>query len=71
MKIKKGDKVKVLAGKDKGKSGVILSTLTKENKVIVEGINLVKKHNKAKKRGEKGVIVEISAPIHASNVMKI
>ena len=71
MKIKKGDKVKVLTGKDKGKSGTVSHVLTKENRVVVEGVNLLKKHNKAKKKGEKGTIVEVASPIHASNVQKI
>ncbi|MBP9766078.1 MAG: 50S ribosomal protein L24 [Candidatus Pacebacteria bacterium] len=71
MKIKKGDKVKIIAGKDKGKSGDVTSTLAKIDKVIVDGINVVKRHNKSKKKGEKGVIVEVSSPIHVSNVKKI
>ncbi len=70
MQIKKGDKVKILAGKDKGKTGTISVSLPKLNKVIVEGINIVKRHRKAKKQGEKGVIVEVSAPIDVSNVKK-
>jgi large subunit ribosomal protein L24 len=71
MKIKKGDKVKILAGKDKGKSGDVQSVFIKQDKVIVEGVNILKKHNKAKKKGEKGTIVEIASPIHVSNVKKI
>lgn len=71
MKIKKGDNVKVLTGKDKGKSGTVESVLIKLNKVVVGGINIVKKHTKGKKKGEKGTIVEVASPIHASNVQKI
>lgn len=58
----------VIAGKDKGKSGVILRALPKDNKVIVEGMNIRKKHEKAGRSGEKGKIVERSLPIHVSNV---
>ena len=68
MKIKTGDKVVVIAGKDKGKQGKITKVLREENKVIVEGINMVKKH--VKPNGQTaGSIVEMEAPIHASNVM--
>ncbi len=70
MKIKKGDKVKILAGKDKGKVGTVSKSLPQVDRVIVDGINIVKRHNKPKKQGEKGVIVEVSAPIHVSNVKK-
>ncbi len=68
MNFKTGDKVVVIAGKDKGKEGKILKTLRKENRVIVEGINIVKKHMKSNGQSA-GSIVEIEAPIHASNVM--
>lgn len=68
MHVKKGDKVIVIAGKEKGKSAVILRVLREENKVILEGLNMVKKHTKAKKTGDKGTIVSIAMPIHASNV---
>lgn len=68
MNFKTGDKVVVIAGKDKGKEGTITKTLRETNKVIVEGVNVVKKH--IKPRGnEAGSIVEVEAPIHASNVM--
>ncbi|MBP9711705.1 MAG: 50S ribosomal protein L24 [Candidatus Pacebacteria bacterium] len=70
MKIKKGDKVKVLAGKDKGKTGTIARVLVKENKVVVEGINMMKKHQKPRKSGEKGSMINMAMPIHASNVAK-
>lgn len=68
MKLKKGDKVVVIAGKDKGKEGTILDVLRKENKVVVEGINIVKKHVKGNGQTA-GSIEEKSNPIHASNVM--
>lgn len=71
MQIKKGDKVKILAGKDKGKSGTVSKVFPELNKVIVDGINIFKRHRKAKKQGEKGVIVEVAAPIDASNAKKI
>ena len=71
MQIKKGDKVKILTGKDKGKTGVVSLAMPKENKIIIDGINVVKRHKKAKKQGEKGVIVEVSTPINVSNVQKV
>ena len=68
MKLKTGDKVVVIAGKDKGKEGKITKTLRNENKVVVEGINIAKKH--VKPNGQQaGSIVEMEMPIHASNVM--
>ena len=70
MRIKQGDKVIVIAGKDKGKEGKVLKTFRADNKVIVEGINIVKKHIKPN-GGEAGRIAEIEAPINASNVMAI
>ncbi len=68
MKVKVGDNVKVLAGKDKGKTGRIIKTLRKENKVVVEGINMIKKHVKPNRMNEVGSIVDVEAPIHVSNV---
>ncbi len=70
MHVKKGDKVKILSGKDKGKSGVILRALPKENKVIVEGVALFKRHLKGS-ASKVGRIVERSRPIDASNVARI
>ena len=70
MKLKTGDKVVVIAGKDKGKEGLITKTLSKDNKVIVEGVNIVKKHNNPN-GADGGTITEMEAPIHASNVMII
>ena len=71
MKIKVGDNVKVLAGKDRGKTGMVTKTLKKEDRVIVEGINVVKKHMKPNGMNQTGGIVEMNAPIHVSNVKKI
>ena len=71
MKLKVGDKVLVIAGKDKGKTGMITKTLKKDNKVVVEKINVVKKHMKPKGNDQKGGIIELDAPIHASNVMLV
>ena len=70
MNFKTGDKVVVITGKDKGKEGTITKTLRAENKVIVEGVNIVKKHMKPQ-GNQPGSIVEVEAPIHASNVMII
>ncbi len=68
MNFKTGDKVVVIAGKDKGKEGIIKKTLKNTNKVVVEGVNIVKKH--VKPNGQTaGSIEEMEAPIHASNVM--
>lgn len=68
MKIKVGDNVKVIAGKDKGKTGTVIKTLKNVDKVIVDGINIVKKHQKPTNNNSQGGIIEMSAPIHVSNV---
>ena len=68
MKVKVGDNVRILAGKDKGKEGRIIKTLKKDNKVVVEGINIIKKHVKPNRMNEVGSIQEMEAPIHVSNV---
>ncbi|XOB42544.1 MAG: 50S ribosomal protein L24 [Candidatus Nealsonbacteria bacterium] len=68
MKIKKGDTVLVISGKNKGKKGKILKAFPQKNKVLIEGVNLIKKHQKPKKSGEKGQIIEKPAPINVSNV---
>ena len=70
MKIKKGDNVKLITGKDKGKSGKIVRVLVKENKVVVEGLNMMKKHQRPRKSGEKGSMINMAMPINASNVKK-
>ena len=69
MNLKTGDKVKVIAGKDKGKEGTITKTLTKDNRVVIEGINLAKKHQKPNNENPQGGVIDRPAPIHASNVM--
>ena len=71
MKIKVNDEVKILAGKDKGKTGKVLKTLKKKDKVIVEGINMIKKHQKPNQMNQNGGIFDMEAPIHVSNVKKL
>ena len=71
MKIKVGDEVLVIAGRDKGKNGKVIKTLRNEDKVVVEGINIVKKHVKPNNGQTQGGIFDIEAPIHVSNVKKI
>ena len=71
MKVRVGDKVKILAGKDRGKEGKVLVTLKKKDKVVVEGINIVKKHMKPSQTNETGGILSVEAPIHVSNVKVI
>lgn len=68
MKIKVGDTVTVIAGSDKGKTGKVTKTLKKENRVIVEGVHVVKRHMKPNRMNETGGILEIERPIDASNV---
>jgi len=68
IKIKKNDKVMILKGKDRSKSGKVIKSLPKINKIIVEGLNVCKKHKRPKKEGEVGQIVEIPKPINVSNV---
>lgn len=68
MKFKKGDKVTVITGKEKGKSSTVTRVLRDNNKVVLEGLNMMKKHIKAKKEGEKGSMIDIAMPIDASNV---
>jgi large subunit ribosomal protein L24 len=69
MKIQKGDKVVIIAGKDRNKVGVIERVLPKENKVVVTGVNIVKKHLKRSQQNPQGGIIDKVSPIHASNVM--
>ena len=69
MKIKKGDTVKVIAGKDNGKEGKVISLDQKNSKVVVEGINMVTKHLKPSQANQNGGIIQKEAPIDASNVM--
>ncbi len=68
MKLKKGDNVKVLSGKDRGKTGKILRVDGDSGKILVEGRNMFKKHQRPRKQGEKGEIISISRPMYASKV---
>lgn len=70
MHVKKDDKVIVLTGKDKGKTGTVLKSMPKLGKVVVAGVNLSKKHQRARKSGEKGQILDKAMPMNASNVKK-
>lgn len=69
MKLKNGDKVVVIAGKEKGKTGTIVRVLPAREMVVLDKMNLVKKHRRATAQSRKGQIVDIAMPIHASNVM--
>lgn len=69
MRVKKGDTVVVIAGKDKGKKGLVLNVNPKTDKVVVEGINIITKHQKPSAQNQQGGIVEKEAPIHISNIM--
>ncbi|MBS4193351.1 50S ribosomal protein L24 [Bacillus sp. FJAT-49705] len=71
MHVKKGDKVMVISGKDKGKTGVILAAFPKQDRVLVEGVNIVKKHSKPSQVNPQGGINSQEAPIHVSNVMPV
>lgn len=71
MHVKKGDKVMVISGKDKGKTGIILAAYPKKSRVLVEGVNVVKKHSKPSQANPQGGIFSQEAPIHVSNVMPI
>jgi large subunit ribosomal protein L24 len=71
MQLKKGDKVKVIAGKEKGKTSVVARVLRDTNQVVLEGLNMLKRHTKPRKTGEKGGIIDIASPLNASNVKKI
>ena len=68
MKIKVGDNVRVITGSNKGKEGKVLKVLKKENRVLIDGVNMVKKHVKPNRENETGGILEVEAPIHVSNV---
>lgn len=70
-KIKKDDLVQIITGKDKGKTGKVLSVDTKNNKVLVEGVNMVSKHSKPSMTNQQGGIIEKEAPIDISNVMYV
>lgn len=69
--LKTGDEVIVIAGKDKGKKGKIIQAFPRLNRVVVEGVRVTKRHLRSRKAGEDGQIIEVSMPIHASNVMPL
>ena len=71
MKIIRDDKVKLIAGNSKGKTGKVLKVINAKNKVLIEGINLVKKHQKPNQANQQGGIIEKEAPVHVSNVMLV
>lgn len=71
MHVKKGDKVKVLSGKDRGKTGTVLEAYPKKNRVLVEGVNMVQKHAKPSQENPQGGILNQEAAIHVSNVLPI
>ena len=69
MRITKGDTVRVMRGEDKGKEGTVIRVLPKTGRLVVEGVNIVKRHRKARRAEEQSGIIDFPAPIHASNVM--
>ncbi len=69
MKIKKGDNVIVIAGKDKGKTGIVEAIIKKDEMVLVDGVHVITKHQSNRRRGSQGQVIKKSAPIHVSNVM--
>jgi len=69
MRITKGDRVRVVRGEDAGKEGTVLRVLPKANRVVIEGVNVVKRHRKPTRADEEGGIIQFAAPVHASNVM--
>jgi len=71
LSVKKGDTVVVLSGKDNGKTGEVLAVSPKSNRVVVKGVNVVKKHKKARNTQQKSEIIEMEAPVNASNVMVV
>ena len=71
MTIKKGDKVKILAGKDKGKTGKVLQVFVSRNRASIEGLNLLIKHMRPRKQGEQGQRIEFPAPMEISNLMLV
>ena len=69
MKIKKDDKVKVISGKDRGKTGKVIAVIKSQDRIVIKGVNIVKKHQKATTDDKPKGIIEFEAPIHVSNVM--
>ncbi|MDD6483860.1 MAG: 50S ribosomal protein L24 [Clostridiales bacterium] len=71
MHVKRGDLVKVIAGKDKGKEGKVITAMPEAGKVVVEGVAIVSKHQKARYQGQESGIIKMEAPIDASNVLRV
>jgi large subunit ribosomal protein L24 len=71
MKIIKGDTVKIISGKDRGKTGTVLRAMPTVDKIIIDGLNLVKKHSRPKRQGEKGQMVSVPRPLGVSKVMLV
>ena len=71
MKIKKGDHVVVISGKDKGKEGEVIRALPKDDKIVVTSVNTAKKHQKAQRQNQQAGIIDVDMPIHVSNVMLV
>lgn len=71
MRIKSGDAVKVVAGKEKGKTGKVIQVFPRLGRVVVEGVNLSKRHLRSRRSGDKGQVVEFAMPLHVSNVMPV
>ena len=71
LHIKKGDTVKILSGDDKGKTGKVVKSFPRDGKILVEGVNVMKRHERSRKQGSKGQIVDRAMPINASKVAKI
>lgn len=71
MKLRKGDEVEIITGKDRGKRGKVLRVFPSEERILVDGVNMMKKHRKARGEGQKGERVELPFPIHISNAMLV
>jgi large subunit ribosomal protein L24 len=69
VNIKKNDMVLVISGKDRGKKGKVRRSLPRDNRIVVEGLNMIKRHSRARRAARQAGIVELEAPLHASNVM--
>ena len=71
MKIRKNDTVMIIAGKDKGRKGKVRRAIPKESRVMIEGLNMIKRHSRARKSARQAGIIELEAPVHVSNVMLV
>jgi len=71
MKLHKGDNVQIMTGKDRGKRGKVLKVISDSGRILVEGVNIFKKHQRPKKQGEKGEVVNVSRSLNASNAMLV